>query len=102
MGKGVSPGQVQADFRVGVFIDVRVQHVEPLDFHQEVTGLVLGVMGHVIRDDLFDQLQQDFLLSFISFLDLLPFFSDLSCQMPADTHKITSQTAQNDPRLHLN
>lgn len=83
---GVSPGQVQADFSVGVFIDVRVQHVEPLDLHQEVTGLVLGIMGHVIRDDLSDQLQQHFLLSFIPFLDLLPFLSHLSGQMPAHTH----------------
>lgn len=46
------PREVQADFAVGVFVNVVLQHVQSFDFHQQVTCLMLGIVGHVVGHNL--------------------------------------------------
>lgn len=81
------PRKVQADFAVGIFIDVVFQHVQSLDLHQKVARLVLGIVGHVVGHDLLHKFQKHLLLSLVIFLHLLPLFSHLTSQMPGDRQK---------------
>lgn len=46
------PSEVQADFAIGVFIDVVFQHVKPLNLHQQVARFMLSIVGHVVGHNL--------------------------------------------------
>jgi len=49
-----------------VLVDELVQLVELFNFHKQVAGLGLGVVGHVERDDLEGDLRQRFLRDFFT------------------------------------
>lgn len=72
------PRQVKADFAISVFVNIVLQHVQSFNFHQQVTRLMLGIVGHVVGNYLLHKLQQRLLLCFVIFLNLLPLFRHLT------------------------
>lgn len=72
------PREVKADFAIGVFIDVILQHVQSFNLHQQVAGLMLSIVGHVVGYYLLHKFQQRLLLRLVIFLHLLPLFSHLT------------------------
>lgn len=76
------PCEVEANLAIGVLINVVLQHVQPLNFHQQVTSLMLSIVCHVVRYNFLHQLQQRLLLGLIILLHLLPLFSHLTSQVP--------------------
>ena len=85
------PGEVEADLGIGIVIDVVLQHVQPLNLHEQVTGLMLSIVRHIVGHDLLHQLEQRVLLGLVALLHLLPLLGHLAGQVPGRTRRISKK-----------
>ena len=82
---GDAAAQVEADSIVGHLVHVALEQLQLLDLHEQVARLGLGVVRHLVGDDLFDQVLQlgPFLADFVALGgDLVPLLGDLAGQVP--------------------
>ena len=85
------PGEIEADLCICILINVFLQHIHLLNFHKQVTGLMLCIVGHVVGDNLLHQGQQWFPLRLLCIIQLLPLLSHFSCQMPMDRPRLLEE-----------
>ncbi|WAR01110.1 KIF17-like protein [Mya arenaria] len=80
--RGSLPGEIEAHSLVSRVVNIILEQIQPLNLHQQVTALCLGIVGHVVWHNLLRHGEEASFHLHIFGFKILPFCSYLTCQVP--------------------